>query len=723
MPLLSQAPDRYLRSPRLRLVPGGGVELHVLSWNGVSGPGARERHVVMPVDARTGEVAGPGRVAAEGRALLGLSRGRVPEVVTTPAAEERAEAPLRAVPGGHRAGGGVSDGGVWDGTVVAEVLRDHGVSTVVLYRHRYASPGARPDRSDEITVWRARGTAAAPAVAAAVHPVVGAGHWVAFHHDVREDDGTVDLAKWIALRFVDRDGRVWEPDAPMVDRDRDREGEEQSFEFPALLPVVGGGLWLFGRGSHAHHRQALGASGFSVRARLSDGAWGCRGRRVDVVALPDGAALCAFRERAGIALVRLGAEEVALAAGAPALRLAPVDVRPAPGARSRIGAAAVAGRSGETVSERRRGPDGRLTLFGDIHQHSAHSDGIGTADEPYLRARYVYGDDFCALSDHESFLGKRIGPGEQAYLEAVAEAHDAPGQFATLLAYEWTGRAHPGPGHKVVYAPRPGLPVLSRDVLPDGVSLLAAAREVGAFAVPHHVGWTGADEAAHDEALQPVWEICSCHGCYEHFAHELGQRGDLRDQMVDAVLARGARFGFIASSDGHGLLWHHGVARKRDPFRTGLTAVQAVACTREAILAALRERRCYATSGAKIVLDVRATAVVGDGEVPAYRDAPMGSALPAGPARVTVTVRGTAPVVALRLVGPGGATLASAALSPSALLDAEGDGKGVEDGTGGLHARLEATVDASCVYARVEQADGEMAWSSPLFFGEPCRAR
>src|SRR5690606_12870758 len=96
---------------------------------------------------------------------------------------------------------------------------------------------------------------------------------------------------------------------------------------------------------------------------------------------------------------------------------------------------------------------GRHTYFGDIHQHSAHSDGIGTADEPYLRARHVYGDDFCALTDHESFLGKRIGPSEWAHLAAVAERHHETGHFVTLFAYEWTGRMHPGPGHKVVYLP------------------------------------------------------------------------------------------------------------------------------------------------------------------------------------------------------------------------------------------------------------------------------
>jgi hypothetical protein len=243
---------------------------------------------------------------------------------------------------------------------------------------------------------------------------------------------------------------------------------------------------------------------------------------------------------------------------------------------------------------------------------------------------------------------------------------------------------HPGPGHKVVYLPGPDGVIVSRDEVPEGGALVRAAGKVGAFAVPHHVGWTGADEEAHDETLQPVWEICSCHGCYEHFAHELGQRGDLRDQMVDAVLRRGHRFGFIASSDGHGLLFHHGVARKRDPFRTGLCAVQAASRTRSAILDAMKSRRSYATSGVKILLDLRA-----DGH-------PMGSAFDEiREVDVVGTVLGTNVLRTVELVGPDGVLA----------------GGRIEGKSGVLSAR----VAARHMYLRVRQEDGEMAWSSPIF--------
>ncbi len=643
--LLAQRRDRYLRNPRLVPGEGGAAQFLAIVWDG-----AAEALCAWDV----GEDAQPVREREHTRAprILALTPGPSPRPSADPNDEERAVS----------------------GPYAAHVVREAGVSRVLVSRG-----GAAP-----VCVWEARGTAAAPALAEAVHPVHGEGAWVAFHHDVREDTGAVDVAKWIALRFIDAHGRIFESTAPMADRDRDREGEEQGFEFPSLVALPEGGVLLYGRGSHAFWRQTLGAGGWSTRAALAPGSWGCRGRRVAALRLASGAILTARREREGIAIMRDEVAERAVAGiGAP--RLVPCAAQLAQPPRIDVSPRPDRTRGVPDPAER----DGRLTLFGDIHQHSAHSDGCGSADEPFVRARHVYGDDFCALSDHESFLGKRVGPGEWAYLQAVAAAHDAPGEFATLFAYEWTGRAHPGPGHKVVYLPEAGADIVSRDDVPEGAALVAQVRAQGGFAVPHHVGWTGANEDAHDEHAQPVWEICSCHGCYEHAAHVLGQRGELRDQMVDAVLARGHRFGFIASSDGHGLLWHHGVARKRDPFRTGLAAVQATARTRTAILHALRARRCYATSGAKILLDVRAT-------TDTVTDAPMGAALDAGHATIRVIAHGTAPIRALRLVGRDGVTLACVA------------GHGPD-------ASLEAVVSGPFAYARVEQEDGELAWSSPVF--------
>lgn len=628
MPVIEQRPERYLRAPRLTAHGSGGATLHAISWE----PGG-ERIIAFAVNAA-------GQVLEEARGPLTAG------IITltgngSPRPTDDSGAEMRAL----------------DGDTRALVEHEGGISRVVLERD-----GRRTE------VWRARGMAAAPAVKKS-----GAGTWVAFHHDVDETTRRADVAKWIALRYVDESGSVWEPEAEMLGRDRELRGVEQSFEFPTLLVGAEGAVTLFGRGSHNFWRQNLNAAGFSERIAISDGEWGSRGRRVACCSVVDGGVLVARRDRKGIELERLAPVE----GRAPVLRRADVDFTPG------------AGPSYAPV-DRSRDPaarHGRATYFGDLQQHSAHSDGIGSADEAYLRARHGYGDDFVALTDHESFIGKRTGPGEWAYLQAVAEQHDEPGRFATMISYEWTGRRYPGPGHKCVYYPSPGLPLISRDDVPEGKDLVQAVKALGGVAAPHHIGWTGCDEPGADPVGQPVWEIVSCHGCFEYADHPLGQRGDHRDQLADVMLKKGHRFGFTGGSDSHGLLWHHGESRKRDPFRTGLTAVQTRELSRGAILEALRERRCYATSGVKILLDFSVAGTPMGGEV-------EGDALLA-----RAEVIGVSDIARLELVGPGGV-----------LASVVGDGE---------YATLEHPAGGPWVYARAVQADGEMAWASPIFWGSP----
>lgn len=626
--ILPQSRERYAREARL-VRRDGRIALETLVWEA-----EEERHERALLDD---ELAVVGTLVLErASALVALTCADVPEVLTR---ERASEVDTRARAGGEE----------------VRVERQGGLSRVVL---------AREGR--EWLVWEARATAMAPALARAP-----GGTWIAFHHNRREDTGEADLAKWIALRFVDDEGRVFEPEGEMLDRNRDRIGEEQGFEFPSLVVGADGAIALFGRGSHRFYRQDVTQRGYGPREPLvgDEGQWGCRGRRIAAL-LDGGSIVLARRDRRGVVLSRVPAPE----GGAPRL------------VESERVLATLPHRD---VPRRPEGEDparahGLVTLFGDIHQHSAHSDGCGAAQEPYLRARDVYGDDFAALSDHESFLGKRVGPGEWALLRGVADAFDDPGRFVALHAYEWTGKMFPGPGHKVVYPLADDHRVVSRDDEPTGEGLLELLRQGGGIAVPHHVGWTGADEAAHDERLQPVWEICSCHGCYLHAGHALGQRGELVGQMIEDVLGRGRRFGFIACSDGHGLLHHHGVARKRDPFRCGLTAVLAKERTREAILEAICARRTYATSGVPIFLDVRA-----DGTHP------MGSALSRSEASIRVVARAATPIRELAWVAPGGDV---ARVTPGAC-----------EGT------LEARASARWGYARVVTEDGEMAWSSPIF--------
>jgi hypothetical protein len=131
-----------------------------------------------------------------------------------------------------------------------------------------------------------------------------------------------------------------------------------------------------------------------------------------------------------------------------------------------------------------------------------------------------------------------------------------------------------------------------------------------------------------DESLMPLVEIASCWGVFEWFYED--------------ALRRGAVFGFSAGSDDHTARPGMSFA-SRGHFATGggLTAVLALERTREAIWDAIRARRTYATTGARLLLDV-----VANGRHP------MGAAFDAGAGSVEIAARvhGTAPLWRVELL-------------------------------------------------------------------------
>jgi len=484
--------------------------------------------------------------------------------------------------------------------------------------------------------------------------------WVAWHAPVGEG-----VLRWLWVAQESEDG--WSPAGPAVLETPLTSGEDQGWENPALLADGGGRVWLAGRSSGGFHVQAFASSGWTPRLDVSRPGWSGRSLTCSLV-----------EHRGGILFAR----------GTPAgVCVSELSVEQAGEERASAQREAPATRPGVAPAARRRGPpDGwPRILFGDIHQHSLHSDGTGSAEEAYRRARDLHGHDLVALTDHEQLGPRALGPVTWQYMRQLADAFHEPGRFVTLPAYEFTGARLPGPGHKCVYFGErvpDRLPPREREALEE------VLREYGAIAVPHHVGWTGADMARHDPKLQPVWEICSVHGAYEHAGKQvITPRQDvvLEGQFIRDALDAGLVFGLVGGTDSHGLRWHHGVARVVDPARTGLAALFAEP-TRKGVLDALRARRCYATSGARILLEVD------------VEGAPMGAELQHHGPELFVRVHGTAPVKRLSIVQ---------------------DGREVRAASGGprLSLRHRVVVEGarSYCYARALQEDGEMAWSSPVW--------
>ncbi len=337
---------------------------------------------------------------------------------------------------------------------------------------------------------------------------------------------------------------------------------------------------------------------------------------------------------------------------------------------------------------------GPRILWADLHGHSNVSDGPGTPEDYFRYARDVAALDVVALTDHDHWgvLFMDQHPELWEHNKAVGNRFHEPGRFVTVHGYEYTNWVY---GHRHVLYFSDEAPLFSsideRYDHPD--ELWEALRGLDALTVPHHpaggpvpIDWS----VAPDPLLDPCVEITSAHGCSE--ARDCGRMIYSAEDghFARDALGRGYRLGFIASGDGHD--GHPGLTHLGPHYPTGgLTAVLAEEHSRPGVLAALREHRAYATSGARIVLRA-ALGTARMGETIAAADLGEQTML-------FVQVSGTSRLLGVEVVRSG-----------AVVAGLPGDGS-ADFAAGAALSELEP---GEYVYVRVLQEDGETAWSSPI---------
>jgi hypothetical protein len=330
-------------------------------------------------------------------------------------------------------------------------------------------------------------------------------------------------------------------------------------------------------------------------------------------------------------------------------------------------------------------------FWGDLHGHSAVSDGTGTPEDYFRYARDVAALDVAALTDHDHWGMQPLAthPALWEEIRAQVGAFHEPGRFVTLLGYEWTSWIH---GHRhVLYFGDEGRVYDSVDPAFDSPSKLwDALRGQPALTITHHTagGPIAEDwDVPPDPELEPVTEVASVHGSSEAPDSPGVIYDPVAGNFARDALDRGYRLGLVGSGDSHD--GHPGLAQIAS-HTGGLVALLADELTRQGVLEALRARRVYATNGPRIVLHVTL-----DG-------APMGAVVPVtGKARVLEgLVVGTTPLERVDLVRAGKVVRTFA-------------------GTGSEEMRLSEPVAGLAageyLYVRAVQEDGGAAWSSPFF--------
>ena len=266
----------------------------------------------------------------------------------------------------------------------------------------------------------------------------------------------------------------------------------------------------------------------------------------------------------------------------------------------------------------------RRIYWGDTHGHSGYAEGIGTVEFFMTFARDDARLDFVTHSEHDTWM-------DDAEWEVSRQAvlsFDEPGRFIPYLGWEWTRHARFGGHHNVLLRTAEGrerVSALEHPTLSDLYRELHALYDPADVVVIPHAHNPG-DYRQSDARLEPLIEMMSMHGTFEWFARQ--------------YLSHGHQVGLVAASDDH--LSHPGYSapnRNTLAQRGGLGAVLAPERSRDAIFDAMRERRTYATTGDRIILDVT------------VNDTPMGQRAEYAETRaVSGRVIGTAPIASITLL-------------------------------------------------------------------------
>ena len=242
--------------------------------------------------------------------------------------------------------------------------------------------------------------------------------------------------------------------------------------------------------------------------------------------------------------------------------------------------------------------------WGDLHAQSDATVGIGTEEEYFTFARDWARVDFASHQGNDF----QVDDEDWQRLNETVRAFHRDGEFVVFPGYEWSANSPAGGDRNVFYFAE-GLPIVRNShwqiphVLEDEVSpahpadvffaRLARLVPRDQVIIGSHVGGRWADVKAYfDPEAHNLVEVVSSWGVFEW--------------MLFDALDCGHVVGVMCNSDGHkGRPGAEGPGAGEFGIAGGLTCVLAGELSRAGVWEALCSRRCYGTTGARILLDVQ----------------------------------------------------------------------------------------------------------------------
>ncbi len=335
--------------------------------------------------------------------------------------------------------------------------------------------------------------------------------------------------------------------------------------------------------------------------------------------------------------------------------------------------------------------DEPLRLYrGDLHRHtdiSADSQRDGDILLGYRYALDVASLDFLAITDHSGAERLHYYRYQWWKNRQIATMFNRPGRFATFFGYERTV-TYPGGHRNVISKRREMQPVSISDEEFTGTEswaerLYPALLRNGDIAIAHTTaGGGGTDWRDNDPRAEPVVEVFQAlRGSYEEENSPGKARTSATDGLVWAAWKRGWRIGLLANSD-------------HESTHQSYACVWAPELTNGAILDAIKARLSYAATD-NIVL--RFESGRNDGT-----SVKMGDEwAPGSAASFRLQVLAPAPISTMEIIRSGEVVYSAAPHLKSIDISYEDQ---ESPGTGSQY-----------YHARLVQADGQIAWSSPIW--------
>ena len=329
---------------------------------------------------------------------------------------------------------------------------------------------------------------------------------------------------------------------------------------------------------------------------------------------------------------------------------------------------------------------------GDMHRHtdiSLDGSGDGSLFDSFRYMMDAAAMDFYLVTDHK---GSRDTEYSWWRTEKAEDMFHVPGRFVTLFGYE-RSLSYPNGHRNIIFAERGNRPIpITREERNSstGPFLYDALRAQGGIATSHTSHTTmGTDWRDNDPELEPIVEIFQgARTSVEHEGAPLASSADRLDLWAGGYRPKG--FVWLAWEKGYKL----GVQASSDHVSTHTSYAMVLSddYSRQGLVDAMRQRHTYAATS-NIILDYRMRA--GDGEW-IQGDAFSTSEVPT----LRTVIRGTNDIKEVAVVRDN--EYVHTRPGDSERMDFEFRERSL---TRGEHY----------YYVRVEQVDGNVAWSSPIW--------